>query len=77
MSVIEVISHLLSGSGNKIVEAVSNVIEIEPAVPLDNTSDYEEKVEGIEVNVSEFADSIRHDVKVMEAISDLLSGKGK
>ena len=77
MSVIGVISHLLSGNGNDIVEAAAQVAGLEPDQPLENTSDYEGKVDGIEKSLSDFADSIRHDMKVMEAISELLSGKGK
>jgi len=76
MSVIETISHLLSGTGSEIIEAVAQAKGSEPELPLDSTSAYEEKVNSIEVSISEFADNIRHDIKVMEAISDLLSGSG-
>jgi len=73
MRVIETISYLLSGKGSDIVEAaLAN--ESEPALPLESTSAYEEKVEGTELSLSEFAESIRHDIKVIEAISNLLSG---
>ena len=74
MSVIETISHLLSGAGSEIIEAMSR--ELDSALPLDSTDAYESKVDDIEVSISGFADSIRSDIKVMEAISNLLSGKG-
>jgi len=76
MSVIETISHLLSGTGNEVLKALAQAQESEPALPLESTSAYEEKVNNIEVSISEFADNIRRDIKVMEAISNLLSGTG-
>jgi hypothetical protein len=76
MSVIETISLLLSGNGNEIIKAAAQTIEPESVLPLESTGDYEEKVDHIEVGVSEFADGIRRDMKVMEAISELLSGSG-
>jgi len=75
MSVIATISHLLSGTGGDIVKAVAELQNIEPLQALDDTSDYENEVENIEVSITQFADSIRHDITVMEAISNLLSGK--
>jgi hypothetical protein len=77
MSVIETISHLLSGTGNEVIEAVAKVKESEPVLPLESTSDYVSKVECIEASISEFADGIRNDIRVMEAISNLLSGGGE
>jgi len=74
MSVIETISHLLSGTGNEIIEAAAQLM-ISETEPLESTSAYESKVDEIELNIAGFADSIRHDMKVMEAISNLLSGE--
>ena len=75
MLVIDTISHLLSGEGSEIVEAVAKSNGSDQSLFLENTSDYENKVDGIEVSLSEFADSIRREIKVIEAISNLLSGK--
>jgi len=77
MSIIETISHLLAGAGTEVVEAVSQAIGSESALPLESTSAYESKVDAIEESIAEFADSIRKDLKVMEAISKLLSGAGE
>jgi len=74
MNVIETISHLLSGAGSEIVETV---VQAKGSESLESTSAYEEKVDSIETSISEFADSIRHDMKVMEAVSNLLSGTGE
>ena len=76
MSVIETISNLLSGTGSDIIEAAKQAKEAGQELMLENTSDYEEKVNCIETSISEFADGIRKDMKVMEAVSDLLEGKG-
>jgi len=46
-------------------------------LPLESTSAYEGKVDEIEESIAVFADSIRQDLKVMEAISKLLSGAGE
>jgi len=76
MRILETISHLLSGTGNEIIEAVEHATGSEPVQPLESTSACEEKVINIETGISEFADNIRNDMKVMEAISNLLSGSG-
>jgi len=74
MRVIETISHLLSDKGNEIVEAIAQANGSEPVSPLDSIKAYEEKVESTEESLSGFAESIRRDIKVIEAISNLLSG---
>ncbi|MCL2628548.1 MAG: hypothetical protein FWD44_07645 [Oscillospiraceae bacterium] len=74
MSVIETISHLLSGAGSEVASAVAQAIGSEEAMPLESTSAYEIKVDAIEESLAEFAESIRQDLKVMDAISNLLSG---
>jgi len=74
MRVIETISHLLSDKGSEIMETITQANDLEYVLPLDSTKAYEEKVESTELCLSEFAESIRRDIKVIEAISDLLSG---
>ena len=76
MSIIDTISHLLSGTGDELIKAAAQLNAAEPDLPLESTSAYESKVDHTEVSISEFADGIRHDMKVMEAISNLLSGAG-
>jgi len=74
MGVIDTISHLLSGEGVEIVKSVAEAKGFEPAQPLESTSAYESKVDSIKESISEFADNILQDIRVMEAISNLLSG---
>jgi len=74
MGVIDTISHLLSGEGIEIVKSVAEAKGFEPAQPLESTSAYESKVDSIKESISEFADNILQDIRVMEAISNLLSG---
>jgi len=76
MSIIETISHLLAGAGSDVVEAVAQAIGAETVLPLESTSAYENKVDSIEESISEFADKIRQDLRVMDAISNLLAGAG-
>ena len=76
MDVIDAISHLLSDTGSEIIEAVAQAKGTAPTLPLESTSAYEEKVDSIVESISGFADNIRQDMKVMEAISRLLSGEG-
>ncbi|MCL2663200.1 MAG: hypothetical protein FWE83_07710 [Oscillospiraceae bacterium] len=74
MCVIETISHLLSDKGSEIMETITQANDLEYVLPLDSTKAYEEKVESTELCLSDFAESIRRDIKVIEAISNLLSG---
>ena len=74
MRVIETISHLLSDKGSEIMETIVQANDLDYELPLDSTKAYEEKVESTELCLSDFAESIRRDIKVIEAISNLLSG---
>jgi len=76
MSVIETITQLLSGKGDKIIEETEQVKAFNIALPLELADDYEDKISYIGVRFSELSDSIRHDMSVIKAISDLLTGKG-
>ncbi|MCL2248874.1 MAG: hypothetical protein FWC13_06355 [Oscillospiraceae bacterium] len=72
LSVIETISKLLSGTDSEIVDAVKQAQLTEPTELLDCASDYASKIEYIEGRFAELADSIRHDMSVIEGISNLL-----
>jgi len=74
MSVIDTISFLLSGKGSEFVEEIAMANESDPELSPENALAYDSKVEHIEVSLSEFAESIRNDIRVMEAISKLLTG---
>jgi len=73
MSVIETITKLLSGTESDALEAITQAKETEPALLLEKAGDYATKIEYIEMRFSQLAESIKHDMKVIEGISNLLS----
>jgi hypothetical protein len=56
------------------METIAQANDLEYTLTLDSTKAYEDKVETTESSLSDFAESIRCDIKVIEAISNLLSG---
>lgn len=72
LSVIETISNLLSGTDSEVVDAIKQTQITEPTELLDCAGDYASKIEYIESRFAELADSIRHDMSIIEGISSLL-----
>ena len=72
LSVIETISNLLSGTDSEVVDAIKQTQITEPTELLDCAGDYASKIEYIEGRFAELADSIRHDMSIIEGISSLL-----
>jgi len=76
MSMIETISLLLSGIDTRPYDAVKQTNKQESVQFLERVGDYEKKIYYVEEKFSEIANSVRHDMNVITAISNLLSGTG-
>jgi len=76
MNVVETISYLLSEKGSDILAATSKVSGAELTLTLENSGEYESIVSSIEMKFAELTDTIREDMRKIEAISSLLSGVG-
>ena len=74
MSVIDTITDLLSGTGSEI-EEMAQAQDMESYLSPENAGSYENKIGYIEERFTELADSVRRDMSMIVAISDLLSGK--